>query len=333
MKIDIFTHVMLPRYKEEFYKYSHKFATERAVQDKRPVLWDNEMRLSKLEPYDDMVQVLTATMPPVEEIVTDPKAAEELARLGNDEMAELVAKYPQRYIAAVANVPLNNIDIAMKESQRAIKELGFKGIQIHTRVNGKPPSTGEMLPLFEFMVENDLPIWLHPMRSSSQPDWASENVSYNQLFSIIGWPYDTTAAMLRLVFAGIFEKFPTIKIITHHLGGMVPYFSDRIVVHYNNGLQRLGADHFPGLTKHPIEYLRMFYADTALDGNSNHALECGLAFFGVDHVLFGTDMPYDVENGGVSIRETVRAIDGMKLSDSTRAKIYEGNARRLLHLS
>ncbi|HVN96438.1 MAG TPA: amidohydrolase family protein [Syntrophorhabdaceae bacterium] len=331
MKIDIFTHVQLPRYKKELYKYSHKFPTEKAVQDRRPVLWDNEMRLTKLAPYDDLVQVVSATMPPVEEVVGASEAAE-LARICNDEIAEMVAKNPDRYIAAIANVPLNNTDIAVKEAKRAIKELGFKGIQIHTRVNGQPPSTDMMIPLYELMAGFDLPIWIHPMRGSDQPDWASEKTSYNQLFSIYGWPYDTTAAMVRLVFSGIFEKLPTIKFITHHLGGMVPYFSDRAVAHWNNGLQRLGTEHFPGLTKHPVEYLKMFYADTAIVGNSNYSMECGLAFFGEDHVLFGTDMPYDVENGGVTIRETIKAIDAMKISDETRKKIYEGNARKLLHL-
>ena len=332
MKIDIFTHVMLPRYKQALYKYADKFATEKAVQDRRPILTDHEARLGKLEPYADLVQILSATMPPVEEIIDDAKEAAELARMCNDEMAELVAKYPQKFIAAIANVPLNNMDIALKETERAIKDLGFKGIQIHTRINGKPPSVEEMMPLYELMVKFDLPIWLHPMRSSDQPDWATETSSFNQLFSVYGWPYDTTATMVRLVFAGIFEKFPTIKFITHHCGGMIPYFSDRAVVHYNNGLQRLGAEHFPGLTKHPVEYFKMFYADTALDGNSNYALECGLAFFGEDHILFGTDMPYDVENGGVSIRETINGIEKMNLSEATKKKIYEGNARRLLHL-
>lgn len=331
MKIDIFTHVMLPRYKKALYKYADKFPTEKAVQDRRPVLTDVGARIAKLEPYDDLVQVLSATMPPVEEVV-GPKEAADLARLANDEMAELVAKYPTKFIAAIANVPLNNTDIALKETERAIKELGFKGIQLHTRVKGKPLSADDMMPLYELMVGFDLPIWIHPMRSSSQPDYSTETVSYNQLFSIFGWPYDTTAAMVRLVFAGIFEKFPAIKFITHHLGGMVPYFSDRIVVHYNNGLQRLGATHFPGLTKEPIEYLKMFYADTALDGNSNFSMECGLAFFGEDRVLFGTDMPYDVENGGVSIRETIKGIEKMALPETTKQKIYEGNARRLLHL-
>jgi len=91
---------------------------------------------------------------------------------------------------------------------------------------------------------------------------------------------------------------------------MIPFCAARLVVHYDNGLERLGAKYFPGLTKHPVDYFRMFYGDTALNGNPS-ALRCGLDFFGEDHILFGTDMPYDVENGGVSIRETIKAIEAM----------------------
>ncbi len=331
MKIDIVTHVMLPKYKEKFYKYADKFATERAVQEKRPILTDIEARIAKLERYEGLAEVINTTMPPLEEIVPAREAVD-MARLCNDEMAEVVAKYPDKFVAAVANLPLNDIDASVKEAERAIKELGFKGIQIYTRINKKPPSAEEFLPLYELMAKCDLPIWLHPMRGSEQNDYTSEDRSYNQLFSIYGWPYDTTAAMVRFVFSGIFEKFPHLKIITHHLGGMAPYFSDRAIVHWDNGLQRLGADYFPGLKKHPVEYLKMFYADSALNGNSNYAMECGLRFFGEDRVLFGTDMPFDVENGDVAIRETINAIDRMELSESTRYKIYEGNARKLLHL-
>ena len=330
MKIDIFTHVMLPRYKQALYKHAHKFPTEKAVQDRRPLLTDHAGRLRKLDPYPDMVQVLAPTMPPVEEVV-GPEEAAELARICNDEIAELTAKFPNKYIAAIANVPLNNMHIALKETERAIKQLGFKGIQIHTRVLGKPLSSEELMPLYELMVKFDLPIWVHPMRSSNQPDYLTETVSYNQIFSIFGWPYDTTVAMTRLIFAGIFEKFPTLKLITHHCGGMVPYFADRLIIHYDNGLERLGTKHFPGLKKHPVDYFRMFYADTALNGNPS-ALKCGLEFFGEDHLLFGTDAPYDIENGGVSIRGTVNAIEAMGVSESVRNKIYEGNARRLLRL-
>ena len=181
------------------------------------------------------------------------------------------------------------------------------------------------------MCELDLPIWIHPMRGPDQPDYAAEDVSRNQIFSIFGWPFDTTAAMTRLVFSGIFEKLPSIKFITHHAGGMAPYFADRLVVHFDNGLERLGKPFFPGLTKHPVDYLRMFYCDTALNGNPS-ALRCALDFFGEDRLLFGTDMPYDVGGGDVTIRQTIRAVEDMGLSQSVKEKIYEGNAKRLLHL-
>ena len=187
------------------------------------------------------------------------------------------------------------------------------------------------MPLYEMMAGFDLPIWIHPFRSVTAPDYPTEDQSYNQLFSIFGWPYDTTAAMARLIFVGVFEKFPNIKFITHHCGAMVPYLATRIMVHYNNGLQRLGADHFPGLTKHPIEYFRMFYADTALNGNPS-ALMCGYDFYGEDRLLFASDMPYDPENGAVAMGQTIDAIERMDIPEISKKKIYEDNARKLLHL-
>lgn len=330
MKIDVFTHVQPEKYKEILYKYSDRFLADKRVQDRRPALTDHKMRLQIIDRHEDYVQVLSGTLPPLEEAVS-PGEGVELARICNDEMAELLVKYPQKYIAAIANLPMHNMDAALKETERAIKELGFKGIQIYPSMQGKPLSSDEFMPLFEMMSGFDLPIWIHPMRRISTPDFSSEDQSFNQLFSIFGWPYDTTAIMTRLIFAGIFEKFPKIKIITHHCGAMVPYFADRIVVHYDNGLERLGDDRFPGLTKHPIEYYRMFYADTALNGNTS-ALMCAYHFFGEDRMLFGTDMPYDVGNGAVSIRQTIEAIDGMQIPDASKRKIYGENAKNLLHL-
>jgi aminocarboxymuconate-semialdehyde decarboxylase len=330
MKIDIYTHVMPSRYKNALYKYSSRFETEKKFMERRITLTDHNERIRIINNYEDMVQVLSINLPPLEEIV-DPKEAAELARIANDEMAELVAKYPKKYISAIANLPLNNMDAAMKEAERAIKELGFKGIQIYTSIQGKPLGSEEFMPLFKMMSGFDLPVWIHPLRRSSTPDYSTENNSFHQIFSIFGWPYDTTVAMTRLVFAGIFEKFPTIKFITHHCGGMIPYFADRIVVHYNNGLERLGQKFFPGLTKHPIEYFKMFYNDTALNGNTS-GLMCAYHFFGEDHLLFGSDMPYDVGNGAITIRQTIGAIEGMDIPESSKKKIYEGNARNLLHL-
>ena len=328
MKIDIYTHILPAKYKKVFFKYSDKFPVEKKLAEKFIALTNQEARFRIIDEFEDMAQVLTATMPPLEEIV-GPEEAAELARIANDEMAELVARYPKKYVAAVANLPLNNMNAAVKEAERAIKELGFKGVQIYTSIQGKPLSLEEFMPLYETMSGFDLPIWIHPLRGSV-PDYPTENGSFHKISSVFGWPYETTAAITRLVFAGIFEKFPTIKFITHHGGGMIPYFAHRIIVHYRNSLVDLrGQKFFPGLTKPPIEYFRMFYADTALNGNTP-GLILAYAFFGEDHLLFGSDTPYDFEKGAV--RETVEAIEGMDIPESSKKKIYESNAKSLLHL-
>jgi aminocarboxymuconate-semialdehyde decarboxylase len=330
MKIDVFTHVVSTRFRKAIEKYSDKFMTEKKMWEGRLTITDTEMRNRLLDEYGDMVQVISGTLPPLEEIVS-PSEAVELARIANDEMAEWVSKYPRKYIAAIANLPMNNIEASLKEAERSIKQLGFKGIQLHTSIQGKPLSSEEFMPLYDLMVGFDLPIWIHPLRRVTDADYPTETTSFHQIFSIFGWPYQTTLAMTRLVFAGIFEKYPGIKFITHHLGGMIPYFADRIVVHYNNGLERLGEKFFPGLKKHPIEYFKMFYNDTALNGNAS-GLMCGYEFFGEDHLLFASDMPYSVEHGAIAIRGTVEAINAMDIPESSRKKIYEGNARRLMHL-
>jgi predicted TIM-barrel fold metal-dependent hydrolase len=331
MKIDIFTHILPPKYKNVLYKYfGEKFTFEKQFLEKRTTLTDHSQRVKILDEYEDMVQVLSVTLPPLEEIV-DSKRATELARISNDEMAEWVTKYPRKYLAAIANLPLNNVDATLKETERAIKELRFKGVQIYTSVQGKPLSSKEFMPLYEMMSNFDLPIWIHPCRGSKVADYPTEDVSFHQIFSIFGWPFETTAAMTRLIFAGVFEKFPAIKFITHHCGGMVPFFADRIISSYNNGLERLRAKYFPGLTKNPIEYFKMFYGDTALNGNTS-ALMCGYQFFGEDRLVFGTDMPFDIQNGAFVIKRTIEAIEGMDIPESSKKKIYEGNARSLLHL-
>jgi len=312
------------------YHYADRFTDVRPLLDQKTALSDFEARFRVLEEHEDMVQVLSVTIPPIEEVV-DSKEAVELTRIANDEMAEWVARYPDRCIAAIANLPLNHPDAAVKEAERAVKDLGFRGVQIYASVQGRPLSSEEFFPLYEVMHGFDLPIWIHPGRRSIVPDYPTEVGSFHQIFSIFGWPYETSAAMTRLVFSGIFEKFPGIKLITHHGGAMIPFFAGRIFALYNNGLERLGLERFPGLTKHPIEYFKMFYVDTVLNGN-HAALMCAYAFFGEDHLLFGSDMPFGIRNGILSIKEAITSVDALNLSKASENKIFEGNARRLLHL-
>jgi predicted TIM-barrel fold metal-dependent hydrolase len=220
---------------------------------------------------------------------------------------------------------------------RAIGQLGAKGIQIFTNVNGRPLDDPEFYPIFERSVKKyDLPIWLHPVRTAKFADYPVESKSRYEIWWLFGWPYETSACMARLVFSGMLQKLPDLKIITHHLGAMAPYFDARIGL----GMDQMGArtvDEDYGallkkLGKRPLDYFKMFYGDTSVNGSAP-AIRCGLDFFGPDRVLFGTDCPFDPEGGPTFIRESIRAIDSLKLSEAVRNKVYFGNAHRMLRLN
>ncbi|HEX9672014.1 MAG TPA: amidohydrolase family protein, partial [Burkholderiales bacterium] len=175
-----------------------------------------------------------------------------------------------------------------------------------------------------------------PVRTSKFVDYPGESKSKYEIWWLFGWPYETSACMARIVFSGMLQKLPELKIITHHLGAMAPYFDARIGL----GMDQMGArtsDEDYGallkrLGKRPLDYFRMFYGDTAVNGSAP-AIRCGLEFFGADRVLFGTDCPFDPEGGPVFIRESIRAIDSLKLAQPVRNKVYYGNALRMLRLS
>jgi len=330
LKIDIYPHILPTRYKEELYRKAKEGFYLRDVNAATSTLWDLDMRFRIMDKYEGLKQVLTVASPPVEDVV-NPEDAAELSRLANDEMAELVAKYPDRFVAAVACLPMNSLDAALKETDRAIKELGFKGVQIYTPTNDRPPDLPVFMPLYEKMAQYDLPIWIHPCRGRNTPDYKTEDHSRYWIFSMFGWPYETTAAMTRLVFSGVLEKYQNLKFITHHCGGMIPFFVERMAGGQDYAEVRLKAKFKRGLSKPPIEYYRMFYADTAIYGHTP-GLMCGYSFFGPEHLVFGTDMPYDSENGDRYTRDTIDAIERMDITRAEKIMIYEGNAKRLLHI-
>ncbi len=334
MKIDVFPHILPRRYWDRL----QEVALPRAHMMKRmrniPVLWDLEKRFEIMDRYPDYVQVLTLAAPPIEEAV-DADLAPELAKLANDEMAALVDRYPERFPGFVASMPMNAPDAIVPEIDRAVGQLGATGVQIFSNVNGLPLDRPEFQPLFDRMAELKLPVWIHPARTAAFADYASEQRSRFDLWWAFGWPYETSVAMGRLVFSGVFARHPELKIITHHCGAMIPYFEGRI----GGGLDQLGKrsddpDDMAAkgrLGERPIEAFHRFYGDTALFG-STAGLECGLKFFGVDHVLFGTDTPFDPEGGEGFVRETIASIERMDIGDEVKQQIYEGNARRYLRL-
>jgi len=329
MKIDIFPHILPAKYKEALYK-EIRSPFIRNFQNALPTLFDLDYRFRIMDKFDDLMQVLTLAQPPVENIV-DPQKALELSRLANDEMAELVAKYPDRFAAAVASLPMNDMDAALDEVDRAIKDLKFRGVQIYTPTNDKPLDSPEFMPLYEKMCQYNLPIWIHPQRMPDYSDYRSEKSSQYTLHGMLGWPYETSAAMVRLILSGIIERYPGLKFITHHAGAMIPFFEKRITGFIESHDILLGERYMEKLRKPMSDYLKMFYADTAIYGHTD-GLMCSYAFFGADHLLFGTDMPFDRQLGLKYTRETIESVEQMDISDAEKKMIFEDNARSLLRL-
>jgi predicted TIM-barrel fold metal-dependent hydrolase len=333
-KIDIFNHI----YPAAYFRRMMEVAPDYKDIGKRmrniPMLIDLDVRFKVMDRFDGYEQVLSIATPPIEAFADRP-AAIDLARIANDGMADLVRRYPDRFPAFIASLPLNDPDAAAEETRRAVEELHARGIQLFTNASGRPISAPEFVPLFDAMAKYDLPILLHPYRGAEIPDFRSEDRSEYEIWWTFGWPYETSAAMSRIVFAGLFDRHPNLKIVTHHMGAMAPYFEGRI----GPGWDQLGARtsdvDYSGVLKslkhRPLDYFRMFYADTALFG-SYDATVCGLAFFGVEHVLFASDAPFDPEKGPMYIRETIGVIDRLAVSELDREKIYWRNAAAMLRL-
>jgi predicted TIM-barrel fold metal-dependent hydrolase len=334
VKIDIFCHILPLAYFDRMTQMAGRSAYMQKRVREIPVLLDLDQRFRVMDAFGEYMQVFSLATPSIEAIA-GPDDSPELARIANDGMAAIAARHPDRFPGWVASLPMNNPDAAAREIERVVP-MGARGVQIHTNINGRPLDDPAFIPVFEQMVRVDLPIWLHPSRSAAFADYQTEAASKLELYWVFGWPYETSVAMARLVLAGYFDRWPELKVITHHMGGMAPYFAGRI----GPGLDQLGARTdeedltvvTKRLKKRPFDYFKMFYADTALFG-APEAMQCGLAFFGADHVLFSSDMPFDPEKGPAFIRASVSDIDHLPISDADRQKIYEGNARRLLRLS
>lgn len=333
MKLDIFTHIFPKTYFDKMLEVApnHKDMGKRVREI--PALYDLDRRFRVMDEFDDYAQVICLAAPPLE--VLSPELSPELAKIANEGMAEYVDKYPDRFPGFIASMPMNNPEAALVEIDRAVNDLKAVGIQFFTNVNGAPLDLPKFKPLFARMHEIDLPIWIHPARGANFADYATEEKSKYEIWFVFGWPYETSVAVSRLVFGYYFDEFPNLKIITHHMGGMIPYFEGRVGTSWDQLGSRTSDEDYTvilkNLKKPHLEYFKQIYTDTALFG-AEPATRCGLEFFGVDQVLFASDCPFDPEKGPMYIRETIKIIDNLPISDEDRQKIYEGNARRLLKL-
>jgi predicted TIM-barrel fold metal-dependent hydrolase len=328
MIVDIYTHVF-PR--AAFERMTGMMArpeeAAKRLQNMR-MIHDLDARFREMDEFGDYRQIISLPNPRLEALPT-PKAGVELLRFANDAMAEIVQKHPDRFPAFVATLPMLDVDAALAEIDHAVGQLGAKGIQLFTHVGGRPLDEPAFKPVFDRMAEIGLPIWLHPARSPALTDYESEKRSRFEAFTVLGWPYATSVAMLRLVYSGLFDRHPGIKIITHHCGGIIPYHEGRLDHAFVNlGRRGAGEDYasVKAALKRPfVDYFKMFYGDTAMHGAVN-PVRCGLEFFGPRNVVYASDAPFS------QIRKNIDAIYRLDIGEEDRRMIFCGNAERLMKM-
>jgi aminocarboxymuconate-semialdehyde decarboxylase len=280
---------------------------------------DPEVRLKLMDRYGVNIQALSQTTPVL--LGFGSEDAAEICRLSNNDNYAVCRAYPKRFIN-ICIFSLLDVKSAMKELDRSINELDCRGITIASNQNGKGLDSPEYFPFYEKVVKHDLPILIHPTHWESYPlvdmdkGW--------RMMQIFGWPFDTTQAVWRLILGGVIDRFPTMKIVMHHLGAMFPFFVRRI----EQNFVRLLKDKVP----RPItEYWKNLYGDTAVDGTLA-AYPCGYAFFGPDRMMYGSDYPFGAEAGEDFIRTNLSGIQSMNIPAEEKAKILGGNAKRLLKI-
>jgi len=298
-----------------------------------PALSDLDERLRVVDQFDDYSQVLSLGLPPVERLWGHYKSAE-MARIGNDGLAEIVAKHPKKFVGYSAMLPMNVPEEAVAEAERVLKN-GANAIQIGTNVNGAPLDEQQFWPIFEVIARSGKPILLHPARTREMPDFPTEKHSKYEICSVLGWPFETGAALARLVFSGIMDRYPNLKVIAHHLGGVIPYLEGRVGHSWDQLGARTSDEDYAALLKRlkkrPYDYFKGFYGDTAVEG-ARATTVCGIDFFGADHVLFASDCPFDKEKGPGYIRSTIKVIDSLDLPQADKEKICHRNAERMFGL-
>jgi len=333
-KIDVFTHIWPKAFYEALGKQTGTMRAMHRRSEAVPMMTDLDRRFRVMDQFEGYQQILSLASPPLDD-AAGPAAARELSKIGSDSMAELCQKYPDRFPSFIASIAMHDREGAVEEAGRAILELGACGVQIYSNVSGKPLDAPEFRHIFKELEALGKPIWIHPARTANFSDYPTEKVSQYEIWWTFGWPYESSVAQARLVFSKMLDEMPKLKFIIHHAGGMVPFFEGRVGPGWDQlGTRTSDQDYRPllkELKKRPLDYFKTFYADTATFC-SKAALECALNFYGVDHMLFASDAPFDPEGGPMYIRETIRVIDSLDISQADREKLYYKNACALLGL-
>jgi len=318
--IDGYTHVLT----EDFFEALTDEFGFQGLSGRPEFLWQHDQRLQDMADYGVDRQVVTLALPTMFQGM-DHDLALDITRFANDEIRRLADAHEE--FIPVGTIPKVS-EAFVAEFERCVDDLDMAGVQIFSNVDGKPLDAPEFRPLFERAEATDTPLWMHPQLWEWY-EWADEYMGHR----LFGWPFDTSLALSRLVFGGVMEAYPDLKLISHHGGGMVPFYAERIAMFhrqrkaYPQNYQSF-HENAADLSRPAEEYFAKFYADTAVSG-STPAIECASSFFG-SNLVFGTDYPFSPENGRECVRMGIEAVERMDADEETKADVFAGNLRALL---
>ena len=277
-----------------------------------PAMTNVSQRLEDMDRVGIDVEVISLSTPNV--FFTDGKHQPDVARMINDSYAELITQHPKRF-KGFASIPMDAPEAALKELHRAIDELKLNGVILLSNIGGKPLTAPEYRTFFAEANCMKLCIFLHPMLPAN-----SEAFKEYVLGPIVGFPFDTSLAVARMCYDGMFEEFPDIRWIIGHLGGAVPYLMERM----DNGFRDF-ADCRAKIDKLPSTYLKQLYYDTV--SFSPYTLKMVREMVGADHMVMGSDYPHLLG----SIDRAVTSIESLEIPDEEKQQIFSGTALSILN--
>jgi len=308
-----------PKTRDPLFVFSNSATREvnaRQVQERAPKLTDIATRLKDMDRMGIDVQAIS---PAPNQLVywTEAALGAEIARMVNDRLAEIVAKWPDRFVA-LGTVPLQNADLAVAELDRCVTRLGFRGVEIIPNVNGAD-LTDPRLNLEKFFARAEalgIVVFMHPLGFTQ-----AERLRDHYFNNVIGNPMETTIAASHLIFDGVMERHPKLKVILPHAGGFLAHYWARM-----DHAHRARPDCRMTIRKPPSSYLKKMYFDTiAFDPRMLRQM---VDQYGTGHVLLGTDYPYDMaETNPVGLIAKIP-----RLARADREQIEGGNAARLLNI-
>lgn len=329
-KVDAYCHFAPPAlldYLEKATGQPHPF---RGLFRARPILTDAAKRVAFMDAHklDASVLIPLPWLETAPVVWQNASKATEAARLCNNEIAKVVQSAPDRFFG-VALLPTTEPQDMVRELDRAVDELGFVGGMIAVGPTARRVDDERMNPLWERAAKRDVPIWLHPSRPINYPDYVDETVSKDLDWQTMGWLHDTSTAMTRIVFAGLFDKYPNLKIVTHHHGALIPLFAGRMEAGYRS-FENDGMRFQTPISRPYTAHFRKFYCDTATFSYEPLVLLQAFQFFDKGRMLFGTDTPMDAAPGEF-VANSTRSVESLHASKNEKARIFAGNFLNLIN--